>query len=160
MGWGAFVKRATWRVLIGAIALAVGGCYLLTLRSRVAAPGRAPDRIVAMEVTGYCPCGECCGWERTWYGKPVIASGPNKGERKRIGITASGTRARPGTMAADASLYPFGTVLRVPGYGLGRVEDRGGAIRGNRLDLFFKDHQEALRWGRQTLRVEVWFPTD
>jgi 3D (Asp-Asp-Asp) domain-containing protein len=144
-------------VLIGALLLSVGGCYLLTLRSRVSEPDRPPDRIVTMEVTGYCPCGECCGWTRTWYGKPVVASGPNKGERKRIGVTASGVHARPGTIAADTARYPFGSVMRVPGYGLGRVEDRGGAIRGDRLDVFFRDHEDALRWGRQTLRVEVWF---
>ena len=43
-------------------------------------------------------------------------------------MTASGTRARHGTLAADTSVLPFGTVVEVPGYGFGRVEDRGGAI--------------------------------
>jgi 3D (Asp-Asp-Asp) domain-containing protein len=36
------------------------------------------------------------------------------------------------------------------------VEDRGGAIKGKRLDLFFDSHKEALEWGRQQLDVKVW----
>lgn len=111
-----------------------------------------------MEVTAYCPCGTCCGWERGRWGRPVFSSGPQRGQRKRVGITASGSRARPGTLAADTSLYPFGTIMYVPGYGYGRVEDRGGAIRGQRLDVFFRRHQQALEWGRQPLDVQVWTP--
>jgi 3D (Asp-Asp-Asp) domain-containing protein len=88
----------------------------------------------------------------------VIASGPNKGKPKAVGITASGTRAQRGTVAADTRLYPFGTIVRVPGYGWGRVEDRGGDIKGQKLDLFFDSHGEALEWGRQRLPVEVWLP--
>lgn len=111
-----------------------------------------------LTVTGYCKCGKCCGWKRTWYGKPVYASGPNKGKTKKVGITASGTKARKGTIAADTSRYPFGTVMYVPGYGYGRVEDRGGKITGDSIDLFFPNHGSALDWGRRKLRVKVWFP--
>jgi len=110
--------------------------------------------------TGYCKCGKCCGWRRTWYGKPVFASGPNKGKRKRVGITASGTRARAGiTIAADPRVFPFGTIIHVPGWGYGRVEDTGGSIIGEHIDLFFGTHAQALAWGRQRLRVKVWKPT-
>ncbi len=114
-----------------------------------------------MEVTGYCNCGICCSWERGWFGlgAPVISGGPNKGKPKEVGITASGTRASRGTIAADTSVLPFGTIVEVPGYGYGRVEDRGGAIKGNRLDLWFPSHEEAQRWGRQKgVRVRVWKP--
>ena len=48
--------------------------------------------------------------------------------------------------------------MYVPGYGYGVVEDRGGAIRGRRIDLFYRKHSEALQWGRQTKRVQVWLP--
>ncbi len=123
-------------------------------------PRRDPDRVVLMEVTAYCPCGICCGWERNWRFQPVYNYGPNKGHRKIVGQTASGTQARPGTIAADTSLYPFGTIMYVPGYGYGQVEDRGGAIRGQRLDLFYRTHQQALEWGRQHKQVKVWFPLD
>lgn len=61
-----------------------------------------------------------------------------------------------GTIAADTRYYPFGTRMYVPGYGWGRVEDRGGAIKGpDRIDLFFESHQDALRWGRKKLHVLI-----
>lgn len=125
-------------------------------RQRMGAPRR-----VVVEVTAYCPCGECCNWTRSWFGlgPPVIASGPSKGQPKAVGITASGTRARPGTVAADPAVLPFGTILYVPGYGWGRVEDTGGAIRGHAIDLFFYSHDDALRWGRRRMQIEVWLPS-
>lgn len=64
--------------------------------------------------------------------------------------------AHDGTVAADTDYYPFGTRLYVPGYGHGVVEDRGGAIRGpRRLDLYFDSHQDARRWGRREVEVEI-----
>lgn len=142
---------ATFSVLM-ILALLLGGC------ARIRPPRRVDPVVRTMIVTGYCKCGKCCGWRRTWYGKPVHVSGPNKGKRKKVGITASGTQARVGAIAADTSRYPFGTVMSVPGYGYGRVEDRGSAITGNHIDLFFKSHRDAVAWGRKTLRVKVWVP--
>jgi len=114
--------------------------------------------VVRMEVTGYCECGICCGWKRSWWrlGMPVFTSGPNKGKRKDVGMTASGVYAQRGTLAADTRYFPMGTVMFIPGYGWGKVEDRGGAIKGNKLDLFFDSHEEALEWGRQQVEVRVW----
>ncbi|MBU0679900.1 MAG: 3D domain-containing protein [Proteobacteria bacterium] len=61
-----------------------------------------------------------------------------------------------GTIAADTHYYPFGTKIKIPGYGWGEVTDRGGAIKGpNRLDLYFASHQDALRWGRRSLQVRI-----
>ena len=108
-----------------------------------------------MLTTGYCKCGKCCSWERTWAGTPVHSSGPKKGQRKKIGQTACGEQASHGTIAAD-SRYRFGTVMYVPGYGYGRVEDRGGGINGNHIDLYFKTHEAAKKWGKQTKRVKIW----
>lgn len=136
--------------LVLAIALGHTGCA----RIRPPRGARAVDRVI--EATGYCKCKQCCGWRRTWYGKPVFASGANKGKRKKVGVTASGKKAREGTIAADTTRYPFGTVMYVPGYGYGRVEDRGGAIKGEKIDLFFDSHKKALKWGRQKVRVRVW----
>jgi 3D (Asp-Asp-Asp) domain-containing protein len=116
--------------------------------------------VQTMMITGYCSCGTCCGWERNWLLKPVYSGGPNKGQTKRVGWTASGTKARYGTIAADTSLYPFGTIMYIEGYGYGRVEDRGGAIRGNRIDLYFPSHHKARNWGRKKLGVYVWFVPD
>jgi 3D (Asp-Asp-Asp) domain-containing protein len=113
---------------------------------------------MTLETTGYCPCKKCCGWKRNWFGRPVFASGPLKGRPKKVGMTASGTRARHGTIAADTSRFPFGTIMHIPGYGYGRVEDRGSAIKGGKIDLFFRRHSEALQWGRERKQVQVWLP--
>ncbi|MEM7602731.1 MAG: 3D domain-containing protein [Verrucomicrobiota bacterium] len=113
---------------------------------------------ITLEATGYCKCQECCGWKRNLLMQPVYAYGPQKGERKKLGVTASGTKAKPGTIAADTSVFPFGTRMKIPGYGWGTVEDRGGAIKGGKIDLFFKTHKQALEWGRQTIVVEVVMP--
>ena len=85
-----------------------------------------------------------------------MTGGPNRGKRKVVGLTSSGEWARYGTIAADTRHYPYGTVMIVPGYGRGVVQDRGGAIKGpNRIDVFFKTRKRALQWGRQNLNVRV-----
>ncbi len=89
---------------------------------------------------------------------PVVASGPNAGRPKAVGVTASGTRARPGVIAADTNLFAIGTTMYVPGYGWGRVEDVGGAIKGYHIDLFFEKHDEARRWGKQKREIKFWRP--
>lgn len=61
-----------------------------------------------------------------------------------------------GTIAADTRYYPFGTRMKIPGYGWGVVNDRGGAIKGpERLDLYFDSHKDALRWGRRRVKVRI-----
>jgi len=107
VGYDARVVMKTLRFLLAAAALlTVCGC------ARIRPPRGTVPVARRLLATGYCRCGRCCGWRRTWYGRPVVASGRNKGRRKRVGMTASGTMARPGTIAADTSLYPFGTVPR------------------------------------------------
>ena len=134
------------------------GCATIPGKSHPdSVPRSWAPRTVRMTVTGYCKCAECCSWHRNWLLRPVYSSGPLRGQRKDVGMTASGRRAGRGTVAADPAL-PMNAVVYVPGYGYGRVEDRGGDIRGARLDLFFLSHQEAREWGRHTLNVTVWAP--
>ncbi len=137
-------------IVLSCLVLLMGGCSSRRLGGRV--------EYVTVEATGYCKCGECCGWRRNLLLQPVYAYGPMKGERKKVGVTASGTKAKKGTIAADTSVFPFGTRMKVPGYGHGVVEDRGGAIKGHKIDLFFRTHQQALEWGRRTVTVEVRYP--
>jgi 3D (Asp-Asp-Asp) domain-containing protein len=102
-----------------------------------------PARKLQMVVTAYCPCRKCCG--RHSDGK--TASGRS--------IYANGSRF----VAADTRLLPFGTRLSVPGYHAGApvpVLDRGGRIKGNRLDVFFLSHERARKWGVRRLEVTVW----
>lgn len=120
-----------------------------------------PPTMLELETTGYCNCGQCCSWERSWhgFGHPVHSVGRLRGRRKEIGVTASGRRARIGTVAADTTVLPLGTLVFVPGFGWGRVEDRGGAIKGNKLDLWFEEHAMARDWGRKKKKVAVWRPS-
>jgi 3D (Asp-Asp-Asp) domain-containing protein len=52
----------------------------------------------------------------------------------------------------------MGTVMYVPGYGYGRVEDCGSGVKGDHIEVFFRTHGQALDWGRQRLNVSVWAP--
>jgi 3D domain len=64
--------------------------------------------------------------------------------------------AHDGTIAADTRYYPFGTRMYIPGWGPGRVEDRGGAIKGPRhIDIYFDSHSDARSWGRRRTEVEI-----
>ncbi|MCF6287152.1 MAG: 3D domain-containing protein [Candidatus Hydrogenedentes bacterium] len=141
---------------------------LLALSALILLPGCAsskpkmsgPAVVRELLTTGYCKCGRCCNWTHsTFLKKTVFKEGPNKGKPKKVGQTASGKMAKKHhTIAADTSLYPFGTVMYIPGYGYGVVEDRGGAIKGQHIDLFFGSHEAALKWGKQRKKVQIWFP--
>ena len=114
-----------------------------TLASAAAA-GRAPRRVAVMrmEVTAYCPCTKCCGADAH-------------------GVTASGRRVSHDGgkfVAADTTILKFGTLLEIPGYHNARpveVIDRGGAIKGHKLDVYYPTHEEARLWGRRILNVYV-----
>lgn len=88
------------------------------------------------KITAYCPCTECCG---------VYSDG----------ITADGSRATEGvTVAADTSTLPFDTIIQIDGEEY-EVQDRGGAIQGNRIDIYFDDHETAEAYGVQHHEVLV-----
>ena len=91
------------------------------------------------EITYYCPCTLCCG--------------------KTDGITASGTLAIEGqTVAADWDVLPPGTKIYIDGVGFRTVEDKGGAIVGQSLDVFMDSHSAALEAGRH--KADVWIVED
>ena len=150
------LRRGVLAWVLGSLALWTAGC----VSTMVEPPPPGRYVVVPMTLTGYCNCGKCCGWHRTWFGlgPAVVDAGPARGQPKRVGYTSSGTQARHGTIAADTSRYPYGTVVYVPGYGYGRVEDTGGAIQGDHMDLWFADHDEAMRWGKQRRLVKIWLP--
>ncbi len=104
-------------------------------QSRVPAGSQSVGPARLYRVTAYCPNACCCS------------------KQFADGYTASGKPA-VGLIVAAPSDTKFGTVLDIPGYGRATVQDRGGAITGNRLDILFATHQEALNWGVQELMVE------
>lgn len=77
------------------------------------------------------------------------------------GITASGLKAQPGTVAVDPSVIPLGTKLYIastdgsPDYGFATALDTGGAIKGNRIDLFMEDNADCLRFGIRQVKVYI-----
>lgn len=84
----------------------------------------------------YCPCTSCCG---------AYASG----------ITATGTTAAARrTIAVDPSVIPLGSKVVINGHEY-IAEDTGGGIKGNKLDIFFDSHREALNFGVRWYDVYV-----
>ncbi len=92
---------------------------------------------ITMEASAYCPCTICCG---------EYASG----------YTADGSKATAGYTVATSSDYAFGTLFFIPYFDrVFEVEDRGGAIVDNRIDIYFDTHEEALQFGRKTITVFI-----
>ena len=85
-------------------------------------------------VTAYCPCEKCCG-------------------EYANGYTATGEKATQGvTIATDPDVIPMGTEVEIDGH-IYIAQDVGGAISGNRIDLYFDSHEDALQWGVQEKTV-------
>ena len=115
-------------------------CEECSKRAEQVEPREAAN-VVKLTATAYCSCEKCCG---VWATKRPLDDNGNP-----IVYTASGTVAQAGrTIAVDPSVYPYGTVFDIGGVEY-VAEDCGGAIKGNRIDVYFDDHQEAREFGRQ-----------
>ncbi|MCA1064943.1 3D domain-containing protein [Rossellomorea sp. AcN35-11] len=109
---------------------------------------------------------ESVDWDRytkhtvvaTGYTAGVESTGKNPGH-PLYGITYSGVKVKRdlySTIAADLTVYPIGTILFIPHYGYGVVADKGSAIKGNKLDLYYETVDDVYtKWGKQTLDVYV-----
>lgn len=101
--------------------------------------------ITNLNTSAYCSCEDCC--------------------EKTDGITASGKHATTWHTVAAGKGYPIGTIIYIPTLadkpngGWFVVEDRGGAISNEKLDIFFNTHEEALQYGRKTLEAYVYMST-
>ena len=83
------------------------------------------------KITHYCACKKCCG--------------PNA-----QGITASGKKVQEGkTIAVDPKVIKLGSQVYIDGYGEYEAQDTGSAIKGNIIDVYIADHNEALKLGVQ-----------
>jgi 3D (Asp-Asp-Asp) domain-containing protein len=99
------------------------------------------------KLTAYCSCEVCCN--------EYALNRPKDENGNPIVYTANMSVARQGvTVAADTNVFPFGTSLLIDGHEY-IVQDRGGAIQGNRIDVYFDSHQEALLFGVQYKEVLV-----
>ncbi|GGF85066.1 hypothetical protein GCM10010913_03080 [Paenibacillus aceti] len=117
-------------------------------KSQVEKPEPLKKKVSTVKVmaTGYT-----AGYEST--GKK-----PNHPE---YGITFSGVKVRRdkntvSTIAADLKVFPLGTILYIPGYGYGIVADKGSAIKGKKIDLYFKTTKQVYKeWGKKEVEVQV-----
>jgi len=74
---------------------------------------------------------------------------------KSDGITASGLKVKEGVTLACPPQFPFGTKIKISGMGIRVCEDRGGAIKGNHIDIYVETKKEAFSFGRQNLEAEI-----
>ena len=106
-----------------------------TKKAAAAPNGKNAKRVIVMQATAY---------------------DPSAGSK-----TAMGTRARVGAVAVDPRVIPLGSKLYIESmdgfasYGYATAEDTGGAIKGNRIDLFYSSNAEANRFGRRNVKVYV-----
>ena len=104
--------------------------------------GRTPN-IVNMNASAYCSCLSCCG--------------------KTNGITASGAKATAWYTLAAGKGIPIGTIVYIPALsntangGWFVVQDRGGAISNNRIDIYMGSHGEAINFGRKNLQCYLYY---
>lgn len=101
--------------------------------------------VTTSKTTAYCACKKCCN--------------------KTDGITYYEVKAQQyRTVAADKKKYPNGTIVHIPAFsdwpnkGWFVVEDIGGAIKNNRIDIFFDSHKVANKYGIQNHEVEFYLP--
>lgn len=99
-------------------------------------------KVSTFNTSAYCACVSCCG--------------------KTNGITSSGAKASEWYTIAAGKCYPIGTVIYIPYFkdkpngGWFVVQDRGGAISSNRIDVFMGSHSQALQFGRRNLTCYVY----
>ena len=104
-----------------------------------------PIPLGTFRVTAYCGCPQCCG---IWSEEHPSRVGTDYVQR-----TASGTIPAEGrTVAADWALLPKGTEIIIEGH-VYTVEDKGGAIKGYAIDIYYDSHKEAQGFGVQYLEV-------
>lgn len=69
--------------------------------------------------------------------------------------TATGRTPEVGMVATDPGVIPMGTRLYIEGYGYAHAADTGGAIKGDKVDLFMEEYSQCIGWGRRTVKVYI-----
>lgn len=106
-----------------------------------------PVSLGNFKLTAYCSCSLCCGkWA---YNRPVDENG------NEIVYGSIGERLKEGySIAVDPTVIPYRTEVVINGRTY-KAQDCGGAIKGNRIDVYFEDHQAALNFGVQYAEVFI-----
>ena len=114
------------------------------MSSEVVASSATGEPVVrTLNASAYCSCAKCCG--------------------KTNGVTSSGNIATEWHTVAAGSGYPMGTVIYIPAFadmpngGWFVVEDRGGAISNNKIDVYMGSHEAAIQFGRRNLECYIYY---
>ena len=99
--------------------------------------------------------GDFAGHEYMMMEATAYYAGPNNYGGAIGPRTAIGLLAQRGVVAVDPSVIPLGSRLFVDGYGYAIAGDTGGAIQGMRIDLCFNSYDEAMSFGRRTVKVYI-----
>jgi 3D (Asp-Asp-Asp) domain-containing protein len=99
-------------------------------------PKEAVDNVITVEATAYTASCEGCS-----------------------GVTSTGIdlQANPDAkvISVDPSVIPLGSKVHVEGYGYATAADTGGAIQGNKIDVFIPDYTDAVQWGKKQVKVKL-----
>lgn len=85
----------------------------------------------------------------------VEASAYTLAEGSGTGMTSIGIVPYEGIVAVDPDVIPYYTRMYIPGYGFAMAGDTGGAIIGNRVDLYMTDYGRAILWGRRDVEIYI-----
>lgn len=111
---------------------------VLFCSTAITAESEWTQKRITVTATAYCPCPVCCGTNSD-------------------GKTATMRDASLSGVAVDPKTIPLGSRLDIPGYGNWQLaDDTGSAIKGNKIDVRFNDHQKAKEWGVKTITIRVW----
>ena len=99
-------------------------------------------------LTAYCSCEKCCNGYAL--NRPVDENG------NEIVIGSSGEVLQQGvSVAVDINIIPYYTEIII-NENIYIAHDTGGAIKGNRIDVYFNDHQKALEFGKQYANIYIY----
>lgn len=95
------------------------------------------------------------GYVRYKQVKQVEATAYTLAEGNGDGVTSIGIVPYKGIIAVDPNEIPYGTRVYVQGYGFAMAGDTGGAIEGNRIDLYMEHYPDAIKWGRRIVNMYI-----
>lgn len=142
---------------VGEIDGVFGNATLKAIRDFQISNGLVADGVVGKETLLYLGRPGSAEGNPSRFGRSLTmsASGYSAYDDGNSNHTYGGNLVRKGLVAVDPGVIPLGTRLFIPGYGYAIADDIGGAIRGDKIDLAFDSHGDAMQFGRQRVTVYI-----